>query len=385
VTVESWLAGLALAGLLAALGFWLRERRRRQDTERLLLRRTAEEEAAHARAAEERGRWLALADATSDMILTVDEKMLVVQANREAQATFGRLPPLISLIAYTRSLDLERLVSDARETADPQGLERLLALHDRPHRARALAGGRHVAVALQDVSEVQRLSRARQDLVANLSHELRTPLTSLRLLGETLAGRMGEDPHLTRQLAGRIVDEIDTLDQMTQEMLDLAAIESGRQMIRLVPVPLNEILAIPLEQIAVQAGRRGIRVEVESSMEIPILADREQAQRAILNVLHNAVKFSPDGGEVLLSARLEPEQVRVVLSIQDGGPGIAPGDLERIFERFYRADQARGTAGTGLGLAIARHILRAHGGQVWAENRPPPHHGAMIHLAFSLA
>jgi two-component system phosphate regulon sensor histidine kinase PhoR len=277
------------------------------------------------------------------------------------------------------------LVSDARETADPEGLERLLALHDRPHRARALAGGRHVAVALQDVSEVQRLSRARQDLVANLSHELRTPLTSLRLQAETLAGRMGEDPQMARQLAGRIVAEVETLHQMTQEMLDLAAIESGRQVIRLAPVPLNEILAIPLEQMTVQAGRRGIRLELEGPVKTSILADREQAQRAILNVLHNAVKFSPDGGEVLLTARLEQDQVRVVLSIQDSGPGIAPGDLERIFERFYRADQARGTPGTGLGLAIARHILRAHGGQVWAENRPPPHHGAMIHLAFSLA
>jgi signal transduction histidine kinase len=83
--------------------------------------------------------------------------------------------------------------------------------------------------------------------------------------------------------------------------------------------------------------------------------------------------------------RTEADQGRAILSVQDDGPGLAPDDLERIFERFYRADEARGTPGTGLGLAIARHILRAHGGQIWAENRPPPHSGAMFHLAFPLA
>jgi len=380
--VAAWVA----VGALAGVGWlWWREVRRRRAAERLLQRRTGEWEAAHARQVEEQARWEALTDATADIILTVDPAMRVVHANRAAESAFGPLPHEASLMAYTQSVELEQLASDARAAPEPDGLERTLTLRDRPHRARALSGGSHVAVALQDVSEVQRLSRARQDMIANLSHELRTPLTSLQLLAETLAGRMGEDPHVARPLAVKIMAEVETLHQMTQEMLDLAAIESGRQVVRLVPIRLNEILAIPFEHMAEQAGRRGIRMELEGPGETAVLADHEQAQRAVLNVLHNAVKFSPDGGEVRMTAHLEAAQGRVVLSIQDDGPGLAPGDLERIFERFYRADEARGTPGTGLGLAIARHILRAHGGQIWAENRPPPDHGAVFHLAFSLA
>lgn len=377
--------GLAAAALLASGWLWRRETTRRRDAERQLHRRTSEWEATRARATEERARWASMADATADLVLMVDSGLRVVHANRAAAAAFGPLGAGASLMSYTQSIELERLVADARETGEADGLERTLNLHDRPHVARAVADGGYVALALQDVGEVQRLTRARQDMVANLSHELRTPLTSLRLLAETLAGRMGDDPQLTRSLAGKITAEVDTLQQMTQEMLDLAAIESGRQMIRLVPTRLAEILAIPLEHMADQASRRGIRIEPEGPMETLVLADREQAQRAVLNVLHNAVKFSPDGGRVLVTLTVDGEQNHLLLSVQDDGPGLAPGDLERVFERFYRADQARGTPGTGLGLAIARHILRAHGGQIWAENRRPPDNGAIFHLTFPLA
>ena len=379
-----WTTGLAfLAGIIAAGWFWWRERTARREAGREAARRMADLAAEISRAAQERQRWLAVTDATSSLMLTVDGRLQVVHANASAQAAFGPLAPSMSLIGYTHSLSLEELVSDTREGSDPQGLERVVSLRDRPHRARALAREGYVAIALEDVTEVQRLSRARQDLVANLSHELRTPLASLRLLSDTLASPMGEDPGVARSLAEKIVGEVETLNQMTQEMLDLAAIESGRQVIRLVPTPLEEILSIPVAAMTDQAARRGIRIESEA--EGSVLADREQAQRAVLNVLHNAVKFSPDGGQVLLRSRTEPDQGRLVLSIEDSGPGIAPGDLERIFERFYRADEARGTPGTGLGLAIARHILRSHGGQIWAENRPPPNSGSVFHLAFSLA
>jgi signal transduction histidine kinase len=384
--VEGWAAaGLVGAGLLAAVWLWRREGQGRRQAERRLQRRAAESEAAEARHTAERARWDALGKAASDLILTIDPALRVVYANGAAEAAFGPLAPGASLMTYTHSVELERLVSDAGEATDAEGLERMLTLRDRPHRAKGVAGGGYVVVALQDVSEVQRLSRARQDMIANLSHELRTPLASLRLLAETLAGRMGEDPKVARPLAEKITAEVETLHQMTQEMLDLAAIESGRQVVRLVSTPLREILAVPLERVSQQARRRGIHVEVDRADETRVLADREQAQRAVVNVLHNAVKFSPDGGEVKVTCRTEADQGRAILSVQDDGPGLAPEDLERIFERFYRADEARGTPGTGLGLAIARHILRAHGGQIWAENRPPPRGGAVFHLAFQLA
>jgi two-component system phosphate regulon sensor histidine kinase PhoR len=219
-------------------------------------------------------------------------------------------------------------------------------------------------------------------MVANLSHELRTPLASLQILAETLAAPVARDPAVVRDLAGRVLDEVQALNQMTQEMLDLTAIESGRQVIRLMPVALSEIVAGSVERLAQAAARKGVQLQNDVPADLRVLADLDQAARAVQNVLHNAVKFAPQGGHVILSAALEADGEHIVLRVADDGPGLAPADLDRIFERFYRADQARGTPGTGLGLAITRHILRAHGGEAWAENRTPPASGAVIHLRF---
>jgi two-component system phosphate regulon sensor histidine kinase PhoR len=241
--------------------------------------------------------------------------------------------------------------------------------------------GDFVGIALTDTAELQRLTRARQDMVANLSHELRTPLTSIGLLAQTLMARPG-DTAATAELAHKILAEVDTLNQMSQEMLDLAAIESGRQVIRLVPVRLQEIVAVPVERLREQALRLGVQLKDDLPSGLSVLADRDQASRAVLNVLHNAVKFTPRGGAVLLTASVEADGQHIVVQVADEGPGIAPSDLGRVFERFYRGDQARGSPGTGLGLAITRHILRAHGGEAWAENRTPPRSGAVIYLRF---
>jgi len=195
-------------------------------------------------------------------------------------------------------------------------------------------------------------------------------------------GDPGGEAAATGELAHKILAEVDTLNQMSQEMLDLAAIESGRQVIRLVAVPLQEIVAVPLERLREQAARQGVNLRAEIPTGLSVLADRDQAARAILNVLHNAVKFTPKGGSVSLTAAADPDGEHVILTVSDEGPGIAPAELGRIFERFFRGDQARGTPGTGLGLAITRHILQAHGGDVWAENRTPPASGAVVRLRF---
>jgi two-component system phosphate regulon sensor histidine kinase PhoR len=186
-------------------------------------------------------------------------------------------------------------------------------------------------------------------------------------------------------LAAKISAEVVTLQQMTEEMLDLAAIESGRQVVRLIPVPLARLVSEPISRLQDLAAQGGVRLAVEIPEGLRVLADPAQASRAVLNVLHNALKFSPSGGEVRITGRAEPDEGRVVLSVLDSGPGIPPDEIERVFERFFRGDRVRGTPGTGLGLAIARHILRAHGGQIWAENRRPPERGTAFHLAFHSA
>ena len=383
--MESWLtAGLALMVIALALA-WRQERQRRREYVRRQRRDVRDDHSGREALMAERDRLLAAGRAATEALLVVDEELRVQYANPAAEVLFGGLSEPITLIAYTRSLDLERLMADAAGVGDNEALERMVRLEERPHKAVALGVARGVALALTDVSEVQRLSRARQNMVANLSHELRTPLTSLRLLADTLVGPAAQDVKVVQDLAVKVGAEVDTLQQMAQEMLDLAAIESGRQVVRLVPECLRQVVLRPLSQMADQAGRQQIQLTNEVPEVLRVLADAEQAARAVGNVLHNALKFTPPGGEVRLTGRYDEAQNRVVLSIFDTGPGIPPDELERIFERFFRSDRARGTPGTGLGLSIARHILRAHGGQVWAENRAPPQSGAVFHLAFQPA
>ncbi len=374
------LAGLAVAAAVRSLR---RERRRREaaEEEARQLHRSLEAERA-ARLTQEA--WVGgLGGASADPLIVVDAGLQLLHANAAARDRFGEPAPNATLISFSQSLALEDVARQA--LAERGEIGRLLEIRDQPYLARALASGAVVALALEDRSEVRRLSRARQDMVANLSHELRTPLASLQLLAETLASPLAVDPAVARDLAARMLDEVQALNQMTQEMLDLAAIESGRQVARLVPVGLAEIAADAVGRLREPAARKNVNLLDEVPAELRVLADREQAVRAVQNVLHNAVKFSPPNGNVSLSASAEEGGEHVVLRVTDDGPGIAPADLGRIFERFYRADQARGTPGTGLGLAITRHILQAHGGDAWAENRPAPQSGAVIHMRFLAA
>jgi two-component system phosphate regulon sensor histidine kinase PhoR len=335
---------------------------------------------------EVRGRQLLLAsDVTSDLLLHADHDLRVHYANLAAQNAFGKLSERPTLIAYTGNLDIENLVIEAVELGLEENIERVIRVDDRPHRARVVVTDEGVGIALTNIAELQRLSRARQDMITNLSHELRTPLTSLRLLADTLRGPAGQDPEVAHDLMEKIGAEVDELHQMSEELLDLAAIESGRQVMRLVPTNLMDLVEGPVDRLTDQATRRNVQLGIDIDPEVQVLADREQASRAILNVLHNAIKYSPENGEVRLFSEAAGSEGRIVLSIIDSGPGIPPGELERVFERFYRTNWTWGTPGTGLGLAIARHILQAHGGQIWADNRTPPERGAIFRLAFPVA
>ncbi len=376
------LAGLALVACVALTVLWRRQvRLTRQLREQN--RQSEERERERLAAADHLGRAYQQAAAAADELLLIVGPQLTVRAvNPAATRRFGELTSGSSLILYSQSLELELLAKDALGLRQGEELERILRLGERPHRARAVATPEGLAIALTDISDVQRLSRARQDMVANLSHELRTPLTSLRLLAETLNTPAGRSPEMVAQLTASMIGEVDTLHQMLQEMLDLAALESGQQVVRMVSLPLIQVAEQSAAVLQGQAERKQVRILIEVDPGLTILADADQARRAVVNVLHNAVKFSPAAGEIEMRGQTSPDGAWVVLSILDGGPGIAPADLDRIFERFYRADRARGTPGTGLGLAIARHILRAHGGRIWAENRVPPENGAVIHLAF---
>jgi two-component system phosphate regulon sensor histidine kinase PhoR len=228
---------------------------------------------------------------------------------------------------------------------------------------------------LQDLTRIRRLETVRRDFISNISHELRTPLAGIKALVETLRDGALDDPPAAQRFLDRMDGEVDALTQMVEELLELSRIESGRMPLRLKPSSVSDLLVPPVERLGPQAERAGLTIHVDLAPDLPlILAEAERVQQVVTNLVHNAIKFTLQGGRIDISA--EPDQGTMRITVRDTGVGIDPDDLPRIFERFYKADRARSGGGTGLGLAIAKHIVQVHGGQIWAESPwTDPHTG----------
>ena len=228
------------------------------------------------------------------------------------------------------------------------------------------------AVAVfHDVSELKRLERVRREFVANVSHELRTPLTAIKGYAETLRDGGLRDPETAAEFVRVIHRHAERLRALIEDLLDLAAVEQGEARIDLAPVALRDV-ATQAEAVArpAAAGKRHT-LTLDVPGDLPrVLADRDRLGQVLINLLDNAVKFTPEGGRIEVSAR--PSSGRVVVSVKDNGVGIPPEDIGRIFERFYRVGRSRDRreGGTGLGLAIAKHLTQAMGGTIEVESRP---------------
>lgn len=237
-------------------------------------------------------------------------------------------------------------------------------------------------VLIQDLTEIHRLQSVRRDFVSNISHELRTPLASLKVLVETVLDSALDDPPAARGFLQRAETEVDAMTQMVEELLELSRIESGKVPLRLQATPIEAIVLPVVDRLASQAERAGVAVLLDLPADLPpVLVDAQRIQRVLTNLLHNAIKFTPAAGQIHVSVYLSDSErphgqkstvdaaPMVVIAVRDTGVGIPATDLPRIFERFYKADRARARGGTGLGLAIARHLVQAHGGEIWVKSR----------------
>jgi two-component system sensor histidine kinase SenX3 len=222
-----------------------------------------------------------------------------------------------------------------------------------------------VVIVLDDVTEAHRVEAVRRDFVANVSHELKTPVGALSLLAEAI-NESSDDPASVRRFADRMTVEARRLSRLVQELIDLSRLQGGEAPPRMLSVPVSRVVQEGVDRTRLAAQAKGIAVVVvpDGQADLMLRGDEGQLSTAVANLLENAVSYSPEGTRVVLGVCARDAEVEI--SVADEGIGIAESDLERVFERFYRADPARSrsTGGTGLGLAIVKHIATNHGGSV---------------------
>lgn len=334
-------------------------------------------------------------------ILIIDTDLRILHVNRQVAALFGLSSPPTGQ-SLERLLDdtaMLRLVQACVQTGHARCDEfdrarsgeswklsvtpvehcKTAGRHPGPSEDMDTADYRYFSVVIEDLSELRRLERIRRDFIANISHELRTPLASVSLLAETLEDVIETDPEQAQIFVERIETEVGHLNELVAELLELSRLESGRMSMNIGPVEaemlVREIMARMLPQA--QRHRVTLRTSIEQGKTF-VAADSKQIARVLVNLVHNAIKFTPSGGTIVIGTRRQAASAMQSFFVRDSGIGIAPEDLPRIFERFYKVNPARsrgnfigpGGAGSGLGLAIARHMVEAHGGRITATSEP---------------
>ena len=320
-----------------------------------------------------------LLSAATQALIIVEDDFSIPSANKVARGMFGKKPGKNSpLMTWTRQHQLQDLVEKTLQGEKMPPVHFIYNDRMLEARARAIKQDKQlvaVALAIHDVTEFQRLTRMRRDFVANISHELRTPVASIQLLSETLLkGALG-DKKVARTLIEKIAVQSDILSQLAQELMDLSLIESGQAPLKLARYPLHQIARAQVERLLPQAERKNLTIKLEIPEDVKVLVDETMIGRVIGNLLHNAIKFTDTGQVVILA---DPAAITfdvagdawITMSVADTGIGLPPQEIDRIFERFYKIDQARSRkkSGTGLGLSIAKHVIEAHGGRIWAES-----------------
>jgi len=300
------------------------------------------------------------------MVVDADGKIKLMNAalRQQFQLTddaLGQTP-----LAALRHLGLAELLAHpaSRELTFQMPTERTFAVT-----ATALSGRAGLVVVFHDITRLKRLENLRQEFVANVSHELRTPLSIIKGYVETLLDDPPPDAATAKQFLETVQRHARRLEALIADLLTISELESQQTRLQLAPVSLAKIAQAAVQELALRAREKHTTVAVEIPADLPaVTADAQRLHQVLVNLLDNAIKYTPAGSRVAVSAQTTGGAVEVCVA--DNGPGIAAEDLPRIFERFYRVDKARSRelGGTGLGLSIVKHIVQTHGGRVWAES-----------------
>jgi len=325
----------------------------------------------------EQAKATAVLDAMVEGVIATDGHDHIILINERARALFGlgkagaERRPLLEVI---RNVDLHDVLGESRiapvgtvvsreiKLAEP--LERVLQVHAVPLRFTGEARG--VVMVLHDITELRRLEQVRTEFVANVSHELRTPLTAIHGYLETLLDGALEEPENARKFLQIVFRHTERLGRLTDDLTDLSNIELGRISLRLEPTVVSDVADSVLAIIAPRAVAGRVSVEAKLPAGLPeVVVDRDRLAQILINLVDNAVKYTPKGGHVRVEGRVAARGM-VEVTVRDTGVGIPRADLPRLTERFYRVDKARSRdlGGTGLGLAIVKHLVLAHGGEL---------------------
>ena len=223
-----------------------------------------------------------------------------------------------------------------------------------------------MAVRLQTADQKQKeLDSLRRDLVAWAGHDLRTPLSSIRLLIEALTDGVVSDPEDIKNYLSQTKKQVDTLSFLVDDLFQISQLDSGGMPLNLAPASISDLISDTLESFSGLAAQKGVKLfgSAEEGVD-PITIDVLWMGRALNNLVSNAIRYTPAGGEIVLTA--QPAGNKIVVSIRDSGEGILPEDIPHVFERFYRGDKSRSrvSGGAGLGLAIAKGVVEAHHGEI---------------------
>lgn len=327
-----------------------------------------------AAASQERNRLMAALNSSLDAVVAVDADSNITFANAAVLGLLGRAPdeivgnPFVFIMPDPAAIEGLRGSRERGESSSH--------VIERPNRRflRAIitpivgGGAWSSLVVFHDLTDVKRVEEVRRDFVANVSHELRTPLAAIKSVIETLDGGAMDDKAVAHDFLGRADAEVDRLVQMVEELLELSRIESGEMPVSHERVDVAAVIESAADRMRAPAERAGLTLGVSVQSDLPgTTGDRVSLERAIVNLVHNAIKFTPEGGRIEIAGR--PDRGGVTIEVSDTGVGIEPADLPRVFERFFKVDRARRAGGTGLGLALVKHTAEAHGGRVEAESR----------------
>jgi len=373
------LTGLILAAAVA-LHFWWRRNyaalRKQLETQRQSL--AAQKEQQEQASAQILAQQHAVFNSMAEGVLVLDGAGRVQLVNQSLRNLFSiqadvcgqtmmeafRLPELAGLV---KQLQQQRVMQS--HTIELPGIEErwvevsAAAMLDRD-------GAQPGAILVfHDLTRIKQLERTRQEFVANVSHELRTPLSLIKGFVETLLEGAKNDPEKATRFLQTIEKHTDRLTFLIEDLLTISRLESGQIVMNLQPVDLHEETQRVLDDLHSRAAEKQIRLDNAMPTGLSARADADRLQQVLFNLVENAIKYGRNEGSVTIGGK-DTADGKVELWVRDDGPGIPPESRERVFERFYRVDRARAreSGGTGLGLSIVKHIVQAHGGEVWLQS-----------------